>query len=141
MQSLPATEVRLEEIRVRQEHDKVCQKAKTFCMQGWPKSSELSEPLKTFHSVSGELTIIDGILMRGGRFVLPRDMQSGVLRQLHSSHQRISESRERAKQSVWWPGLSNSKQLEETVQSPRSRAAAVLRDTMLALAESGNQPF
>ena len=85
VQSLPATEGRLKEIRVSQ-----------------------------FHTVSGELTITDGILMRGGRIVIPRDLQSGVLRQLHSSHQGISKSRERAKQSVWWPGLS--KQLEETVQ-------------------------
>ena len=36
-----------------------------------------------------------------------------MLRQLHSSHQGISKCRERARQSVWWPGLS--KQLEETV--------------------------
>ena len=114
VQSPPATEVRLEEIRVSQEHDEACQKVKNFCVQGWPKWSELSELVQPFHTVSGELTITDGILMRGGRIVIPRDLQSGVLRQLHSSHQGISKSRERAKQSVWWPGLS--KQLEETVQ-------------------------
>ena len=52
-------------------------------------------------------------LMRGGRLVIPMDLQPGVLRQLHCSHQGISKCRERARQLVWWPRLS--KQFEDTV--------------------------
>ena len=114
VQNLPATEKRLEEIRVHQERDDVCQKVKSFCTKGWPRKSELPERVKPFYSVSGELSILDEILMRGGRLVIPSDLQTEVLRQLHSSHQGISKCRERARQSVWWPGLS--KQLEETVR-------------------------
>lgn len=60
--------------------------------------------------------------------MIPKDLRAGVLKQLHDSHQGIGKSRERARQSVWWPGLS--KELEETVrncpmcvkfQSPRAQ--------------------
>ena len=71
-----------------------------------------------------ELSIQDGLLMRGSRLVIPRDQHARVLKQLHYSHQGIQRSRDRARQSVWWPELS--KELEETVkncskiQSPKS---------------------
>ena len=53
--------------------------------------------------------------MRGSRIVIPTDMQAEVLSQLHASHQGISKSRLRAKQSVWWPGMSVD--LEKVVRS------------------------
>ena len=114
MQDLPATEKRLAEIQVHQEQDETCKMVRDFCKRGWPKKAELPDSVKPFYAVSGELVLHHNLLMRGSRLVIPRDLQPGVLRQLHSSHQGISKCRERARQSVWWPGLS--KQLEETVR-------------------------
>ena len=42
--------------------------------------------------------------------MIPVSLQREVLDQLHAGHQGIKKCRERAKQAVWWPGLS--KQLE-----------------------------
>jgi len=41
-------------------------------------------------------------------------MRIGVLERLHDAHQGITKCRERAKASVWWPGLSQ--QLDEVVK-------------------------
>ena len=61
--------------------------------------------------MSGELTVQAGLLVKGSRLVIPKSMRLEILDALHEGHQRITRCRERAKTSVWWPGLS--KQLEE----------------------------
>ena len=52
--------------------------------------------------------------MKGTRLVVPLPMRIDVLEKLHDAHQGITKCRERAKASVWWPGLSH--QLEEVVK-------------------------
>ena len=106
VKSLPVTEKRLEEVRLHQEKDCVFKQIVTYCREGWPEISHLQESVKQFYAVSGELAIQEGQLMRGSRLVIPDDMRAGVLTQLHASHQEITKCRERAKQSVWWPGPS-----------------------------------
>ena len=46
--------------------------------------------------------------------LVPLTMRIDVLEKLHDAHQGITKCRERAKASVWWPGLSH--QLEEVVK-------------------------
>ena len=53
--------------------------------------------------------------MRGNRIVIPAQLHLEMLNRLHTGHQGIRKCRERARQSVWWPGLS--KQLEELVHN------------------------
>ena len=55
-----------------------------------------------------------GLLMKGSRLVIPISMRLDILDRLHEGHQGITRCREKAKTSVWWPGLS--KQLEELVR-------------------------
>ena len=47
--------------------------------------------------------------------MIPASLRVSMLDKIHASHQGITKCRERAKHSVWWPGLS--RQLEETVKS------------------------
>ena len=113
--SLQATEKRLEEVRVHQQEDPVCRQVTTYCFQGWPSKSELPESVRPFHSIAGELSVQEGLLMRGSRLFIPASLRAEILTLLHASHQGISKTRERARQSVWWPGLS--KELERKVQT------------------------
>ena len=61
-----------------------------------------------------DLTVQHGLLMKGNRLVVPLPMRIDVLEKLHDAHQGITKCHERAKASVWWPGLSH--QLEEVVK-------------------------
>jgi hypothetical protein len=50
--------------------------------------------------------MIEGILMRHQRIVIPSVLRSEILDKIHSGHLGIQKCRERAAQSVWWPRMS-----------------------------------
>ena len=105
---------RLDEIKSHQNSDRACKQLTTYLQEGWPSKLKMEELVKPYYAVRYELSVQNGLLMRGSRLVIPADLQAEVLHRLHSSHQGIARSRGRAKESVWWPGLS--KQMEEVVR-------------------------
>ena len=115
IQAIPATERRLEEIRLHQEEDEVFQAIRKYCESGWPAKQAILGILRPYYQVAAELTVEKGLIMRGSRVVIPASLRVSMLDKLHAGHQGIVKCRERAKQSVWWPGLS--RQLEELVKS------------------------
>ena len=114
-ESIPATEGRLEEIRKSQDEEHTLRLVKTYCQTGWPDRRAMPDLAKPFHSVASELTVEKGLLMRGSRVVIPSTLRKDMLAKLHEGHQGLTKCRERAKHSMWWPGLSS--QLEGVVKS------------------------
>ena len=53
-----------------------------------------------------ELSVCNNLLIRGDRVVIPPTLQRDVVEKLHSGHQGTTKCRERAKHSVWWPGIT-----------------------------------
>ena len=106
LDSLPVSDVKLMEIKEAQDEDPACRQIKNYCMEGWPDKFHLNDALKPYWSVRGELTVVYGILLKSSRIVVPSAMKLQVLDKIHEGHQGIVKCRERAKTSVWWPGLS-----------------------------------
>ena len=113
--NLPATEPKLNQIRETQHEDEVCSQIIQHCFDGWPGRTKLPGAFKPYAPYASELSVQNGLLMKGERIVIPCCMRLEMLDRLHDAHQGIVKCRERAKQSVWWPGLS--RQLEEMVKS------------------------
>ena len=111
--NLPATESRLEQIREALKQDEICQLLIRYCEYGWP--AEVTGPIKQYLPVKSELTVTNGMLLRGSRLIIPSSMRPEILQCIHSGHQGITKCCERAKQSVWWPGLGQ--ELTNVVQS------------------------
>ena len=86
-----------------------------YCQSGWPAKATLPGVIKPYHQVASDLTIEKGLLMRTSRVVILAALQVSIPDKLHMEHQGLVKSQERAKQSVWWPGLS--RQLERVVKS------------------------
>ena len=104
MQSVPATDKKLREIRDRQEEDDECQTVKKYCMTGWPQKSPPG--LKQYFILKSDLSVQEGILMYRHRIVIPSVMREETLQKLHAGHQGVAKTRALARASVWWPGLS-----------------------------------
>ena len=49
----------------------------------------------------------DGVLLYLGRLVVPTSMRRGILEKLHQTHQGVEKTKARARQSVFWPGITN----------------------------------
>ena len=59
-----------------------------------------------------DLLVVDGVPMLGRRVIVPSSCRRRVLDSLHSAHQGSAKMLERAKHSVYWPGIVDD--LEQT---------------------------
>ncbi|XP_061906727.1 uncharacterized protein K02A2.6-like isoform X2 [Entelurus aequoreus] len=106
-QSFPATEHRLNDIAAKQKADPICAQLIRYCETEWPERHALPQELALFWPEKGNLTMNGQLLLRGQRIVIPGELRGEVLQQLHSGHQGVVKCRARARQAVWWPGLSS----------------------------------
>lgn len=113
MQYLPATERRIKQIKELQQQDEACQLVSKYCYSSWPDKKTAPRVVRPFLPLAAQFSIENGLLMRGSRIVIPPPLQQEILDKLHEGHQGITKCRDRARQSVWWPGLST--QLENLV--------------------------
>ncbi|UYV67535.1 K02A2.6-like [Cordylochernes scorpioides] len=62
-----------------------------------------------------DLTYQNGLLLRGQRILIPKTLRKDILEKLHQGHFGINKCRSRAKESVWWLGISQ--EIERMVSS------------------------
>jgi transposase InsO family protein len=105
-QNLPATDQRLNEIRLHQTQDETCSILRKYVEEGWPDKNYVSGMIHQYWPHKDAITIQQDILMYEARIIIPSSLRLDILDRIHEGHQGISKCRERAKQSVWWPGLS-----------------------------------
>ena len=101
----PTTDNRLNDIKVATARDATLQVLSEYIINGWPRKDVIPNKVREFQQ-DPELSVVDGIITKGSRIVIPESMREEVLQKLHESHQGISKCRERAKEAIWWPGLS-----------------------------------
>ena len=83
-------------------------------MQGGPKSiKQVSPELQPFWTFREELTVEDGLILKGTRIVIPNKQQIAILKLLQEGHLCLNKCKLRAKETVYWPGLND--QLEDLV--------------------------
>ena len=112
--NLPASQGRLKNFLDAQKSDKVCTLVAEYCRKGWPKKHNVTELVRPYWEVRGELTLCNDLLLYNTCIVVSTSMQLEMLSKLHQGHQGIERCRQRAQISVWWPGISS--QIEEWVK-------------------------
>ena len=126
VESLPATDKRLLEIRKLQDEDEVCQQIKQFCKNGWPTRSGVKGAIKQYLPVSAELTVQKGLLMRGNRIVIPAKLRLEMAQQVtHWSPRHHKMQRKSSTISVVaWP--------QQAVRGTGTQLPQVLQTTLSA---------
>ena len=87
---------------------KDCQltKLKTYIVDGFLKHKhECAEDIHSFFDYRESLTIIDGMVMKDKRIVIPEGLPDDALKVLHRSHMGIVKTKERASTSMFWPKI------------------------------------
>ena len=111
------SDVKLKQLIDAQDEDEVIKEIKEYYLEGWPEKHQLQSAIRPYWADRGELTIFKGILLKSTRLVIPSAMRLEILDGIHEGHQGITKCRERAKQSVWWPGMS--KQIQDMMKCCR----------------------
>ena len=74
---------------------------------GWLDApASVPADIREVMTFADELTDIDGLVYKGQRVVVPHGARGEILRRLHSSHIGVNGCLRRAKESVFYPGLT-----------------------------------
>jgi hypothetical protein len=68
-----------------------------------------------FKGNDGRFSVDDGLVLLGQRLVVPQALRKEVLKRLHASHQGIERTLRRARQTVFWPGITSD--IKATVEN------------------------
>ncbi|UYV74195.1 hypothetical protein LAZ67_11002385 [Cordylochernes scorpioides] len=97
-----------------QQEDTTLKAVVNYLEQGWPDKKKMSPALLSYWHVKDELGVQNGLLMRSCRLVIPASMKLEILDKLHAGHFGITKTRLHARETVWWPGISE--EIAETVR-------------------------
>ena len=103
-----ASKATIDLIKQAAAHDDQYQLLRRQIAVGWPDSAaELPPPLHEYSTFADELAESDGLVFKGQRVVVPVDARAEILDRIHSSHIGVNGCIRRAKESVFFPGLTS----------------------------------
>ena len=85
---------------------------KTVIQTGWPDTKE-EVPLcvQGYFHFRDELSVQDGLVLKGERLVVPKSMREEIKQHLQENHLGIQGCLRRAREVVCWPGMNKDFQL------------------------------
>ena len=125
---LSASPTRIEQIRETTSKDYELCALKDIISSGWPQNRhECPKALQQYWNYRDELAVEDGILMKGVRLIIPKQLQQEVLNQIHYAHLGIEKCKLKARNSVFWRGINSD--IEEMVRKCSTCQAHQLSQT------------
>ncbi|RXN17139.1 Transposon Ty3-G Gag-Pol poly [Labeo rohita] len=107
LQYLPISEGILQKIQRETAKDETFQMLQQVIAQGWPEEkTQLKEEVRQFFSIREELSEQDGVIFRGERALIPAKLRTETMERIHASHLGIESCLRRARDCVYWPGMS-----------------------------------
>ena len=111
---LPISPEKYVELQQATAADPVMQALSSIIQHGWPKSKDdVPNALRQYWDYRDELSSVDGLLFRAQRLIVPNSWRNEMLDRIHESHQRIVKCKQRARDILFWPGMSS--QIEDKV--------------------------
>ena len=101
---LPARSDRLQELQQATQADDELALLKHTIMSGWPSTiKENPQVLHPYWTFCEELTIEDGLILKGTQIVIPSKKHETILNQIHDSHLGLKKCKLCTMQLVYWP--------------------------------------
>ncbi len=105
--SLPVSEGRFSEIRNATARDPVLQRLTSMVLAGWPDNRiNCSKELLEFWNYRDELSVIDGVVFKSSRVVIPAVLRAVMLEKIHAGHLGQEKCKQRAREVLFWPGMN-----------------------------------
>lgn len=109
--SLQFSDAKLNAIRDETSHDPALQTFTTTIQVGWPQTcSEVQGDVVPYWNYRESLTlvtVIDGIVFKGEKIVVPNVLHPNILKQLHQGHLGMELTKRRSRDILFWPGMNS----------------------------------
>ena len=70
--------------------------------KGWPShKGNLPSSLKPLWNYKEELAVVEGVVFKNDKILIPPSLRENVLRKIHQSHMGIERSKQRARELVF----------------------------------------
>ena len=139
---LPVSNERLAQFRDATARDHALLLLKETILQGWPEQRDLLSPLLLpYYSYRDELVAHDGLILRGDRLLVPMSLRLMIKKRLHAGHMGINSCLRRARELVFWPGMSRD--IREFIGSCDICASHALKQSAqpLSMHSTPNRPW
>ncbi len=101
--------LRLQELWEYATDDSVNQDLLRLIHDGFPAhKGDLPQHLKQFWGSRHHLSVDNGFIVYGCRLFIPTLFRSTILGRLHEAHQGVTRSKDRARLSIYWPGIDQA---------------------------------
>jgi len=88
--------------------DQSMQQLHNLIVQGWPDNKQQVPPqVRTYWTIREELTVQNDLIYKGERLVVPAAASRTMIENIHASHQGIQANIARARESMYWPGMTS----------------------------------
>ena len=109
----------LEELRRVAAADAEYQQLIRYVEEGFPQNAaEVELACRQYWKLRHQLATDDGFVLLGCRIVIPVAARKDVRRKLHAAHQGLERTKRRARQTVYWPGITNDLRIDWENCSP-----------------------
>ena len=79
----------------------------SMIQSGWPETKhEVPHSIRQYWDTRDELAVLDGVICRGMRIVVPPTMRPAMLEIIHETHLGIVKCKQRTREALHWPGTS-----------------------------------
>ena len=114
--NLPVSSTEIELIHEETSKDPTLTLLRHYIHMGWPNDHRmLPQDLHMFWNYREDLSMEDRLVTKGARLLIPSTLRKKVLEQIHEGHLGIEKCMLKARDSVFWPGISND--TRETVEN------------------------
>nr|XP_037291234.1 uncharacterized protein K02A2.6-like [Rhipicephalus microplus] len=96
-------------------NDGCLQMVKSFVLGSWPPQKSIPEEAKPFYSVREELSVVDDLLLRAERLVVPSSLTAQFIAVALEAHPGITRTKARLRELFWWPQMNT--QAESAVKN------------------------
>lgn len=105
---LPMSKPARQEIVAECSRDPEIVKLTQVIMDGWPNERKLlPDNLRKYWSFRDEMAVYEGLVFRSHQILIPSGLKNKMLKEIHKGHTGIQGCTRRAKQSLFWLGMTS----------------------------------
>ena len=105
--NLPISDDKLLEFQRETSRDPALEKLREYTEKGWPQEKkDVDSLVHPYYKYRDEITAANGLLLRNERIIVPTTMRQEMRTKIHAGHLGIEKSKARAREVLFWPGMS-----------------------------------